>query len=352
MKILIAGAPTKFYHLQKFSEALSNIGFESKLVLDLDIFTGFPSRKISNWFESDKKFKNLISNYKPDIIFIDRPSNFAKLAIKTGIPVLFHLRGDYWSEYKWARDTFYRGHVRRLALWYKDKIAKKCFDESKTIVPICNYLKQVVEERYPNKNFVMYQGIDPQDWKPQGGMKLKHPCVGLLQAASIWGKTSEMLILEPVIKSNPEITFYWAGGGSYQDKILSVLEKYENFIWLGSLEYPEKVREYLTDIDVYALITGIDMSPLTLQEAQLMKKPVIATDVGGVSELMKDKVTGFLVKKGNSDDISEKIALLLNDKQRAMEMGEAGRKFVEDNFNWRVVATKFVSELGKIDLLK
>ena len=352
MKILIAGAPSKFYHLQKFSEALSNIGFDSKLVLDVDIFTGFPSRKTSNWFESDKKFKNLISNYKPDIIFIDRPSNFAKLAIKNGIPIIFHLRGDYWSEYKWARDTLYRGPVKKFALWYKGRIAKKCFSGAKAIVPICNYLKKVVEKRYQNKNFVMYQGIDPQDWKHQEGMKLKHPCVGLLQSANIWGKTSEMLILESVIKSNPETTFYWAGDGPYQEKILSVLEKYENFIWLGSLEYPQKVREFLTEIDVYALITGIDMSPLTLQEAQLMKKPVIATDVGGVSELMKDKVTGFLVKKGDSDDISEKIALLLNDKQRAMEMGEDGRKFVEDNFNWKVIATQFVSELEKIDLLK
>jgi glycosyltransferase involved in cell wall biosynthesis len=350
MKILIGGAPSKFYHLQKFSQALSNIGFDSKLVLDVDIFTGFPSRKISNWFESDRKFKNLISNYKPDIIFVDRPSNFAKLSIKKGIPVLFHLRGDYWSEYKWARDTLYRGPVRRFALWYKGMIAKKCFSGAKAIIPICNYLKKIVDKRYPDKSLVMYQGIDPNDWKPQEGMKLKHPCVGLLQAASIWGKTSEMLILEPIIKSNPQITFYWAGGGIYQEKILSVLEKYDNFIWLGSLEYPKKVREFLTEIDVYALITGIDMSPLTLQEAQLMKKPVIATDVGGVSELMKDKVTGFLVRKGNSDDITDKIELLLNDKPKAEEMGNAGRKFVEENFSWEVIATKFVSELKKMSL--
>ena len=63
-----------------------------------------------------------------------------------------------------------------------------------------------------------------------------------------------------------------------------MLEKYENFHWLGSLEYPEKVREFLTEIDVYALISGIDMSPLSLQEAQLMEKPVIATNVGGIPE--------------------------------------------------------------------
>jgi len=352
MRILVAGAPSKFYHLQKFSDALSKIGLESKLVLDVNVFTGFPSRKISNWFESNKKFKVLINDYKPNIIFIDRSSNFAKLAIKNGIPVLFHLRGDYWSEYRWAKDTLYRWPVKRFVLWYKGRIATKCFKDAKVIVPICNYLKKIVDKKYPNKSFVMYQGIDPKDWEPQMGMKLKHPCVGLLQAASIWGKTSEMLNLEPVIKSNPEITFYWAGGGSYQDRILAVLGKYENFIWLGSLEYPEKVREYLSEIDVYALITGIDMSPLTLQEAQLMKKPVIATDVGGVSELMRDGITGFLIKKGDSQEISKKIKLLLKDKQKAKEMGESGRKFVEENFNWQVIAVKFVSDLKKMNLLK
>ena len=350
MKILIAGAPSKMYHLQKFSEALDQIKVQSKVVLDLDIFSGFPDKRITEWFCSKDKFNEIISGFQPDLIFIDRGSNFAKLAIKTGIPILFHVRGDYWSEIRWARETIYKGPVRRFALWYRDRITQKCFEKSKIIIPICNYLKKIVDDRYPDKSFVMYQGIDPEEWKPQKGMKLRHPCVGLLQSASIWGKTKEMLTLESVIKSNPEITFYWAGGGLYQEPILSVLDKYENFIWLDSLEYPDKVREYLSEIDVYALITGIDMSPLTLQEAQLMKRPVIATDVGGVSELMQDNVTGFLVKKGDSEAISEKISFLLNDKQKSIEMGEAGRKFVEENFNWKVIASKFMSDLERMKI--
>ncbi len=46
----------------------------------------------------------------------------------------------------------------------------------------------------------------------------------------------------------------------------------KNFHWLGKLEYPDKVREFLSEIDIYALITGMDLSPLSLKEAQLMKK--------------------------------------------------------------------------------
>jgi glycosyltransferase involved in cell wall biosynthesis len=191
----------------------------------------------------------------------------------------------------------------------------------------------------------MYQGIDPFRWYEEKGMVLKHPCVGLLQSAMIWGKTREMLILENVVKSMPETSFYWVGDGPYKEKILSILNKYENFHWLGSLEYPDKVRQYLSEIDVYALVSGIDMSPLTLQEAQLMKKPVIATNVGGIPELMKDKETGFLVEKGNVNQLIEKITLLLENKQKRIEMGNSGRKFIENNFSWEVVVSKFLEEI-------
>jgi glycosyltransferase involved in cell wall biosynthesis len=164
----------------------------------------------------------------------------------------------------------------------------------------------------------------------------------------IWGKAQEMLILEKVLKEMPDVTFYWVGDGPYREKILPVLEKYDNFKWLGALQYPDKVRQYLTEIDVYALVSGIDMSPLTLLEAQLMKKPVVATNVGGIPELMKDNETGFLVQKGNSEELIEKLLLLLNDKQKRENMGNMGRKFVEENFSWNKIAKEFVKDLKKI----
>ena len=92
------------------------------------------------------------------------------------------------------------------------------------------------------------------------------------------------------------------------------------------------------------------MSPLTLQEAQLMKKPVVATNVGGIPEIMKDKVTGFLVEKGDADDWIKKLSLLINDDQKRKTMGEAGRIFVEDNFSWNTIAKKFVEILEKHNL--
>ena len=84
------------------------------------------------------------------------------------------------------------------------------------------------------------------------------------------------------------------------------------------------------------------MSPLTLQEAQLMQKPVIATSVGGIPELIKDKETGFLVNKNNPDEVIEKISLLLDNPEKRQEMGKAGRQFVESNFSWEEITKKFI----------
>ena len=124
--------------------------------------------------------------------------------------------------------------------------------------------------------------------------------------------------------------------------MLSVLEKHKNFHSLGSLQYPDQVRDFLSEIDVYALITGMDLAPLTLKEAQLMEKPVIATNVGGNPEMMEDKNTGYLVEEGNAFELKEKISTLLNNKELRIEMGRKGRKFIEENFSLEASAKNFL----------
>ena len=140
----------------------------------------------------------------------------------------------------------------------------------------------------------------------------------------------------------PDVNFYWAGGGPFQNRILSELNTFENFHWLGNLEYPDKVREFFSEIDVYALVTGMDLAPLSLKEAQLMRKPVIATNVGGNPEMMVDGKTGFLVEKGNPEQLIKKISLLLEDTNLAKKMGNEGREFVKERFNWELVAKNFI----------
>ena len=344
MKLLIAyGSLGKFFHLKEFAEELERQNVIVKLVHDVEFSKGFPSKNISDWFGGDKKFNELIMTFQPDVIFTDRQAHFALHSIKSEIPTFILLRGHYWQEYFWGMKTLGKNLKTRCVIWFRNRISEKVFRDATGVIPICRYLEDVVKEKYPKQyTGVFLEGINSERWHHTQKMELKHPCVGLVQDANWWGKTKELLVLEDVLQKMPDVNFYWAGDGQYRKQITERLEKYDNFKWLGRLEYPDKIREFLDTLDVYALITGMDLAPLTLKEAQLMGKPVIATDVGGDGEMMIDGKTGYLVKEGNSNDIIEKLSILLEDENLAVNMGKEGIKFVKQEFNWELVTKRFL----------
>ena len=277
------------------------------------------------------------------MVLVDRQSSFGLEIIKRKIPLFVLLRAHFWDEVKLAKETIYKGNLMRKVVDMRSNVGEKVFAECTMILPICNYLVDIIREHHPKQKIdVFFEGIDSTRWYESNGMELKHPCVGLIQDANWWAKAKEMLLLKDVLEKLPNVHFYWAGDGQFREKILPELEKYENFHWLGSLEYPDKVREFLTEIDVYALLTQGDTTPLSLKEAQLMKKPVIATDFGGIPEIMKDGVTGYLIEKNSSKDLLNKISKIINDKEKSKEMGEEGRNFIEKEFSLEASAKNFL----------
>ena len=347
MKLLIAVDKSRFSHIEQFSSELKKKGIECLVIDDLDIYDNSKfDKRILRWTKTPKKFSKIIDDFSPDLVFTERVSHFSSLIIKKNIPLVIFLRGDYWKELKSERDIKNNFNNIRIENFVKQNIAEKCFKKSTLILPICKYLEKIVNERYPEKTTsVLYQGIKDSEWFYEKGMKLKHPCVGLIQDANIWEKTKELSLLPNILDGLPNVNFYWAGDGKYSSRILQLLEGYENFHWLGNLSYPEEVRQFLSEIDIYGLLTGIDMSPHTLLEAGLMKKPVLATNVGGVPESCINNKTCFLIEKNDPQGWIDKISVLLEDKEKMKRMGEEGFEYINDNFLWSKIAEKFIEIL-------
>ena len=352
MKLLIAVDRKRFFLIDQFADELRKKGIECLVIDDLDIYDkDEPGNKYLKWIGTPKKFQKIMNDFKPDIIFTERVSHFSSLVIKTDIPLIIFVRGEDglphdWSKINWKERTLETSFSNKINIFTKQKIAKKCYEKATLILPICQYLEKIIRSNCPNKDVhVLYQGINQKDWFSEKGMKLKHPCVGFLQGAEIWEKTKEMLLLPDIMKKMPEVNFYWAGDGPYQKKILQILEKFDNFHWLGNLDYPGEVRQFLSEIDVYGLLTGIDMSPHTLLEAGLMKKSVIATNVGGVSESCIDNKTCFLIEKNDPQGWIDKISVLLKHKEKMKLMGNEGFEYVNKNFLWGKIAEDFINIL-------
>ena len=351
MKVLIASGAGggsakksigKYFHLKEFGEALKKLGVDYKLVKETDYVSGFPNKDPKSWF-SKKKFHTLMKEYNPDAVFVDRQSHFALETIKLKIPLFVYLRGHYWSEIEWAKKTIYKDPLMKTVLNLRHKIAEEVFEKCTGIFMTADYLNNVIKEHHPNaKTHHFLEGLDASRWYPASGMKLEHPCVGIVQDANWWGKTKEMLTLDTVMKNLPNVHFYWAGDGQYKEQILESYNKHENFHYLGTIDYPDKIREFLTEIDMYALPTGMDTTPLSCREAMSMEKPIIASNVGGIPEMIYDKKTGLLVNEGDSENWTKNISFLIENKDIANRLGKEARQLVIEKFNWETVAKKFI----------
>ena len=342
MKLLIIGDKSRFIHLESFCNSLEKYHFESRLIYDMDFLSGFfdsPTSKSKN----KKKFEEMISEYNPDFVLLDRVSKLGLDISKQNIPFGILLRGNIWEEiqgYKKKSKVFLRENfsIRK----YK-KMVDECFDLADIIFPISKYLEKEVRERYPGERIeLLYaDGRNPSEWNEGQGMKLKHPCVGLLQGAGVWNKTKEILTLDKILNELPNVNFYWAGDGDYKKDILEVLEKHKNFKWIGKIKYPEQVKQFLTEIDVFALSSGLEGFGQSILEAQLMKKPTICSNVGGIPEIIKNGYNGFLVGINDHVEWKKRILEVLEDTKKSKEMSQNGYDIVSKNFNWEIIAEKF-----------
>ncbi len=92
----------------------------------------------------------------------------------------------------------------------------------------------------------------------------------------------------------------------------------------------EEVREELGRSDVFCLASFAEGIPISIMEAFAVGVPVVATDVGGVSELVTDGVTGRLVPPGRADAIADALVDLADTPNEAAEMAKAARRRVEE----------------------
>ena len=331
------------------AEGLSKLGVECRIVKDQQI-SDRSYKHVHLWRQFAKKFNNLVDDFKPDVI-IAPPGDFGAATLRSNIPLIVYLHGNYWQEETTKRMVDGMSFLNKMTNKRYVDTLDRCMRGSVAILSVSEYLSRIVQEKYPYKPaYTLYREIEQALWYPEKGMTLKHPCVGLIQRVNIWDKTQEMHVLKHVMDRLPKINFYWGGSGKYTEEILESLQECPNFTYLGNLEYPDKVRQFLTEMDIYALLTGLDTAPQAIKEASMMAKPVIATGVGGVPEIIDDGKTGFLVRKGASDDIVKKILYLLEDQKRASVMGSYGREYMKKNFSPDDTAKKLIDILKETGL--
>jgi len=285
--------------------------------------------------------------FHPDIIFTDYPAypnvyGHIYSVLKLGrVPLIIRLLGDFWrehfpilsSENLFIRSTFLGNYL----LWTVG------FKFAKCIIPACHWLDGQVKLRLRSAlTQVVHQGVDPAPWLKEEteSFEFKAPAVGIIQNANILPKALGLIQFLPVARAMEDINFYIAGNGRYKPMIQQAYRGLSNVHFIGRIPYPHGVRKFHISCDLYAHPSGLDCCPATILEASLCRKPIVASRVGGIPELILEGDTGWTIPSGERDAWIEKIRFLLKDKSLTEQMGKKGRKFVTENFTWEIVSKK------------
>jgi glycosyltransferase involved in cell wall biosynthesis len=148
----------------------------------------------------------------------------------------------------------------------------------------------------------------------------------------------------PDVKKNQKQVVY-VGRDSFE-KGTDILKEIESKID-GNVKYCtslpwNKAMEILKASQVFVLPSRVESVPQSILEAFFLKIPVIATDVGGVHEIVINNKTGLLITPNDSSELLDKINYLLNDSELCNTLANNAYEFILKNFSWEALLPKYI----------
>jgi len=137
----------------------------------------------------------------------------------------------------------------------------------------------------------------------------------------------------------------YVGRDSYE-KGIDILKQAEskidgNVVYCTDRSWDDAMK-IIKSSQVVVVPSRMESLPTTVKEAFYLNVPVVATNVGGIPELIKDNETGILVPSENPDKLADAVNKLLSDKQKAKRLADNGNKFVKSNMTWDIILPKYI----------
>jgi len=291
-------------HAFRVSEKLQEYGFDIKLMHTSHI----PIKKLKNpSFTVLSSLKAMMGGEKYDVVHaFNVPSSFAMKYTKAKKKVL-SIHGIYSEQV----DALHSKSISAVAKITETKVLKwadKLTTDSKIV-------KKIYKEKLDVDFEFFYAPLDTKNFS-----KLKN-----------------------IEKKEKQIIFI--GRDSYE-KGIDILKGIESkingkIIYCTDMKW-EDAMENLKASSILVIPSRMESIPQVIKEAFYLKVPIIATNVGGIPELITDNVTGILVPPNNPELLQNAINKLLVDNETAKRISDAGYEFVINNLTWEVLLPEYV----------
>jgi PEP-CTERM/exosortase A-associated glycosyltransferase len=314
-----------------------------------------------------RRLEQIARVVRPDVIHAHSPVLNALPALLIGrrlrIPVVYEVRA-FWEDAAVDHGTSSEGGLRYRATHALETFALR---RAAHVTTICDGLKRdIISRGVPESNVtVIPNAVDIAAFEfglsPDAALSgelglLGHTVIGFIGSFYAYEGLDLLLAAMPrILEQLPDVRVLLVGGGPQEQDLKARAAKLgiaDKIVFAGRVPHSEVWRYYsIVDVFVYPRhsmrLTDL-VTPLKPLEAMAQGRLLVASDVGGHRELIRDGETGVLFRAGNTVSLAEAIVRLLTQREDWPQMREQGRRFVEQERNWEGSAARYRDVFGRL----
>ena len=310
--------------------------------------------------------KRVIAIEQPDVLHVHSPALNVLPALvlgrKLGIPVVYEIRA-FWEDAavdhgSYPEFSWKYGLVHALETWACRRVNH--------LAVLCEGIKQDLQKRGISENHmtIVPNGIHAEDFQP---------CPADEELRYAWGLDGKIVIgfvgsfyryegldvlveaFARLLKKRNDLILLLVGGGEVEDELKAQvhhLSLTSHVVFPGRIPHERIPGVYgLFDFLVYPRnsirLTEL-VTPLKPLEAMAMEKPVVASDIGGHRELIRDGETGVLFQAGNVESLVQSLEELLCNPDRVQQLVKRGKAWVTQERSWEKNVKRYVTIYEKV----
>jgi len=290
---------------------------------------------------SIRKIRKSIKHIKPDIIHIHgtRAGSLGRIAaIGTNIPVIY-------TEHLWTQQFQLRNRILTFAHYF----ANWFLDMFTTLnIAVSHAVKDFMISSNISRSSkikVIYNGIKISNFQAKAFQSEKEFLIASVGTLNPHKGMQFLIKAIPKIKTEfPGIRLEIIGDGPYKRVLINETKKLKLKDYVKFTGFVKDVEKYLTRFDLYVQPSLSESFGLAITQAMSVGLPVVATNTGGIPEVVTDGKSGLLVEAADPQALTDAILFLLRNPKKAREMGKVAEKEAKLKFD----LDSMIKELEKV----
>lgn len=217
------------------------------------------------------------------------------------------------------------------------------------IIFVSNEVKKSFSRWMPfyRKKFIVIENGIKIPLKVKMHYKISNNIFKILNIGSLTPKKGQILLLKAFYRlsiKHANIRLTIVGSGVEKNNLEKFIreKKMTGRVEIINRVDPSEIEGYYLDSDLFVLSSRWEGCPNVLLEAMSYGLPVISTDVSGAVNIIENEVSGFIVRRGNTDEMSEKIELLINNLNIREKIGQNAKNVIFTKYEFKQSMDKLI----------